>query len=96
MVNLTESHGVAPVMTSEMQYNRSRGLLPIHLLSAISVIWQWPDRSTVACPSSQLIHCGWKGNSRSVTALAMHHRLNGISSYRLSDPGNAAIPPTHH
>jgi len=28
--------------------------------------------------------CGWVGNHRSGVALAMHHRLCGITTYRLS------------
>jgi len=28
--------------------------------------------------------CGWKSNRRSGVALAMHHRLSGMASYRLS------------
>jgi len=28
--------------------------------------------------------CGWEGNRRSGVALAMHHRLSGLSTYRLS------------
>jgi len=28
--------------------------------------------------------CGWKGNRKSVVALAMRHRLSGLSTYRLN------------
>jgi len=28
--------------------------------------------------------CGWEGNRRSSVALAMHHRLSGLSTHRLS------------
>jgi len=28
--------------------------------------------------------CGWEGNRRSGVALAMHHRLSGIATYRLA------------
>ena len=28
--------------------------------------------------------CGWEGNRRSGVASAMHHRLRGLSTYRLS------------
>ena len=31
--------------------------------------------------------CGWEGNRRSDVALAMRHRLSGISTYRLNGLG---------
>ena len=37
--------------------------------------------------------CGWKGNRRSGIALAIRHRLSGISTYRLNGLGKGDEHP---
>ena len=39
--------------------------------------------------------CGWEGNRRSGVALAMRHRLSGISTYGLNGLGKGDEPKLH-
>jgi len=39
--------------------------------------------------------CGWEGNRRSGVALAMRHRLSGLSTYELNDQRKRAEHATY-
>jgi len=49
-------------------------------LSPSSIHWYRTDQRTVML-------CGWEGNRRSGVALAMRHRLSGISTYGINGLG---------
>jgi len=70
-------------MVSSLSGNNSWQVVHTHvpLLPSIKLFFCYRSSQGVA------VLCGWEGNCRCGTTLDMHHRLTGITTYRLDGLG---------